>query len=59
MSKNKIKNIQINEEMQNNEIMYINDYKIIKRVGFGSSGLVYKVTNKNDPSNKLYILKQI
>ena len=59
MSKNKNKNIQINEEMNNNEIMYINDYKIIKRVGFGSSGLVYKVTNKNDPSNKLYILKQI
>ena len=57
MSNNK--NFQINEEMRNNEIMYINDYKIIKRVGFGSSGLVYKVTNKNDPSNKIYILKQI
>ena len=55
----KKKNIQINEEVQNNETMLINDYIIIKRIGFGSSGLVYKVKNKNDPSNKVYILKQI
>ena len=36
-----------------------NNYNIIKRIGFGSSGLVYKVTRKDDPSNKIYILKQI
>ena len=59
MSNNKILNFQINEAIQKNEIIFIRDYKIIKRIGFGSSGLVYKVTNKNDPSNKIYILKQI
>ena len=59
MSNNQKINFQINEISQKNETFYINDYKIIKRIGFGSSGLVYKVVKKNDPSNKLYILKQI
>ena len=36
-------NFQINEISPKKEIIYIQDYKIIKRVGFGSSGLVYKV----------------
>ena len=58
MSNNQKSNFQINEISQKENI-YIKDYKIIKRIGFGSSGLVYKVTKKNDPSNKLYILKQI
>lgn len=52
-------NFQIKEISPKNEIIYIKDYKIIKRVGFGSSGLVYKVVKKNDPTNKIYILKQI
>ena len=52
-------NFQINEISSKQEIIYIKDYKIIKRVGFGSSGLVYKVVKKNDPTNKIYILKQI
>ena len=52
-------NFQKNMISQINEEMSIKDYKIIKRIGFGSSGLVYKVTKKNDSTNKLYILKQI
>jgi len=52
-------NFQINEIPPKKEVIYIKDYKIIKRVGFGSSGLVYKVVKKNDPTNKIYILKQI
>ena len=59
MSNNQNINFQINEIPSKNETKYINDYKIIKRVGFGSSGLVYKVVKKNDPTNKIYILKQI
>ena len=59
MSNNQKLNFQINEIPQKNEAKYINDYKIIKRIGFGSSGLVYKVVKKSDPTNKLYILKQI
>ena len=59
MSNNQKFNFQINEISQKNEISPIKDYNIIKRIGFGSSGLVYKVTKKNDSTNKLYILKQI
>ena len=59
MSNNQKFYFQTNEISQKKENIYIKDYKIIKRVGFGSSGLVYKVTKKNDPTNKLYILKQI
>ena len=59
MSNNQKFNFQINEISQKNEIIRIKDYNIIKRIGFGSSGLVYKVTKNNDSTNKLYILKQI
>ena len=59
MSNDRKLNFQINEISQKNEISSIKDYKIIKRIGFGSSGLVYKVTKKNDSKNTLYILKQI
>ena len=49
-----------NEKMQENIVSKsIKNYKIIKRIGFGSSGLVYKVTKKDDINNKIYILKQI
>ena len=44
---------------QNKNITKIRDYIIIKRVGFGSSGLVYKVYKMNDPSKSTLILKQI
>ena len=59
MSNNQKLNFQINEIRNKNDIMCIRDYKIIKRIGFGASGLVYKVAKKNDPTNKIYILKQI
>ena len=48
MSNNQNINFQINEIPPKNETIYINDYKIIKRIGFGSSGLVYKVVKKNN-----------
>ena len=41
------------------EFKNIKDFTIIKRVGFGSSGFVYKVCKKDDPQAKPYILKQI
>ncbi len=41
------------------EVTCIGDYTIIKRVGFGACGLVYKVYNNNDPKKQTYILKQI
>ena len=59
MSNNQKLNFHINEIKNKNDLMCIKDYKIIKRIGFGASGLVYKVTKKDDPTNKLYILKQI
>ena len=59
MSNNQKFNFRINELSNKNEIISLKDYNIIKRIGFGSSGLVYKVTKKNDSSNKIYILKQI
>ena len=52
-------NIQREKYPEKIETKLINNYNIIKRIGFGSSGLVYKVTRKDDPSNKIYILKQI
>ena len=57
-SDQKIKS-QTNEVEKKKENVYIKDFKIIKRIGFGSSGLVYKVTKKDDPKNQIYILKQI
>ena len=44
---------------ENQNITKIRDYIIIKRVGFGSSGLVYQVYNNNDPYKTILILKQI
>ena len=44
---------------QNKNITKIRDYIIIKRIGFGSSGLVYQVYKSNDPSKSILILKQI
>ena len=35
---------------QKKNITKIRDYIIIKRIGFGSSGLVYQVYKSNDPS---------
>ena len=52
-------NFQIEKTEEKQETKYIKNYKILKRIGFGSSGLVYKVTKKDDISNKIYILKQI
>ena len=40
-------------------ITNIRDYIIIKRIGFGSSGLVYQVYKNNDPNKTILILKQI
>ena len=44
---------------QNKNVTKIKDYIIIKRIGFGSSGLVYQVYKSNDPSKSILILKQI
>ena len=55
----KIKHQQILEKPIKKEITYIKNYKIIKRIGFGASGLVYKVTKANDPTDQIYILKQV
>ena len=44
---------------QNKNVTKIKDYIIIKRIGFGSSGLVYQVYKNNDPSKSILILKQI
>ena len=44
---------------QNHNITKIRDYKIIKRIGFGSSGLVYQVYKNNDKNKTVLILKQI
>ena len=44
---------------QNQNIKKIKNYIIIKRIGFGSSGLVYQVYDNNDPNKKILILKQI
>ena len=44
---------------QKKNITKIRDYIIIKRIGFGSSGLVYQVYKSNDPSKSILILKQI
>ena len=44
---------------ENQNITKIRDYIIIKRIGFGSSGLVYQVYNNNDPYKTILILKQI
>ena len=44
---------------QNKNITKIKNYIIIKRIGFGSSGLVYQVYNNNDPNKTILILKQI
>ena len=52
-------NFQIQKISSKQDFKCISNYKILKRIGFGSSGLVYKVTKKNDISNKIYILKQI
>ena len=49
----------INNNPEKLQSKLIKDFNIIKRIGFGSSGLVYKVTKKYDQSNKIYILKQI
>ena len=43
----------------NENITKIKDYTIIKRIGFGSSGLVYQVYKTNDPNKSILILKQI
>ena len=43
----------------NQNITKIKDYTIIKRIGFGSSGLVYQVYKTNDPNKTILILKQI
>ena len=43
----------------NQNITKIKDYTIIKRIGFGSSGLVYQVYKTNDPNKTTLILKQI
>ena len=52
-------NFQLEKNEEKQEAKYIKNFKIIKRIGFGSSGLVYKVTKKDDITNKIYILKQI
>lgn len=44
---------------ENQNITKIRDYIIIKRIGFGSSGLVYQVYKNNDPYKTILILKQI
>ena len=43
----------------NQNITKIKDYTIIKRIGFGSSGLVYQVYKTTDPNKTILILKQI
>ena len=54
-----MKNLQIDKTSKTLEPKQINNFKILKRVGFGSSGFVYKVIKKDDVNNKPYILKQI
>ena len=54
-----MKNLQLDKTPKKLEPKQINDYKILKRVGFGSSGFVYKVIKKDDINNQPYILKQI
>ena len=54
-----LENFQIEKNEEKQEIKYIKNFKILKRIGFGSSGLIYKVTKKDDITNKPYILKQI
>ena len=46
-------------KIQNQNITKIGDYIIIKRIGFGSSGLVYQVYKNNDQNKTILILKQI
>ena len=53
------KNLQTENYKEKIESNQIKDFKILKRVGFGSSGFVYKVTKKDDINKKPYILKQI
>ena len=54
-----LNNLKSSKNPEKTEFKNIKDFTIIKRIGFGSSGFVYKVSKKDDPSEKIYILKQI
>ena len=44
-------------EIQENSDIYLRDYKLIERIGFGAHGIVFKSIKKEE--NKIYVIKQI
>jgi len=44
-------------EIQDNSDIYLRDYKLIERIGFGAHGIVFKSIKKEE--NKIYVIKQI